>query len=103
MRGRAEVVAVHLTPGQVLVTWPRAKAEVEAAFQEELCESLPQVQLLWDLCGQELGGDIFFLQVGPFSVLPSKSLNTQALPPEASVPTMGGTLGMEASKDIRAG
>lgn len=51
MRGRAQVVAAHLTPGQVLVTWPREKAEVDAAFQEEL----------WDLCGQELGGDIFFL------------------------------------------
>lgn len=35
MRGREEIAAVHsLTPGQILVTWPREKAAVEAVLRK---------------------------------------------------------------------
>lgn len=47
MREREEIASTHdLTPGQVLITRPRKKAEMDAAFQEDLSESLLQVQLL---------------------------------------------------------
>lgn len=75
MRGRGEIGSAHdLAPGQVLVTWPREEAEMDAASQEELCESLLQAQLLWDPRGLELEGELSFLEMGPFSGLPRQSV-----------------------------
>lgn len=50
---------------------------------KQLCESLLWAQTLWDLCSPDLEGDLYFLQVGPFSDQPHQSLkhrNTQILP-----------------------
>lgn len=76
MRGSREIAsAPELTPGPVLVTWLQEGAELmQLLICEELCGSLPQAQLLWDLCGPDLEGALSFLQAGPFSDRPHQSL-----------------------------
>lgn len=106
MRGRGEIASAHdLTPEKVPVTWLREEAEVAVASQEEPGNVCIELSCFGICVTQNLGENILPLSRACFSLSLQilKHRNTQTLSPEASVPTMGGAVGLDTSKDIRAG